>query len=196
MTESNLSEQDAIEKAIEGNPSAYRFLIEKHKNFAFTIAIRIVKNREDTEEVVQDSFVRAFRALENFKGTGKFSTWLYRIVYNTALTKIRNKKILMDTLEAFPDEDYEFDIPDNYTGTFEKLVQADQAALLHDALDSLSEAENLVITLYYMCDHTIDEITTITRWNPSTIKIRLFRARQKLYTELSKQLKKEINELI
>ena len=178
------------------DPLAYKFLLNKYKGYAFSIAIKIVKNREDAEEVVQDSFVRAFKALRNFKGSGKFSTWLYKIVYNTSLTKIRNKRVIMDTLEAFPDSNFELDIPDNYTGSFEKLVQADQAALLKKALAVLSESEDLVIVLYYGCENTIAEIEHITGWKSSTIKIRLFRARQKLYEGLAKLLNEEIKELL
>jgi RNA polymerase sigma-70 factor (ECF subfamily) len=102
----------------------------------------------------------------------------------------------MDSLEEFPESNRDFDIPDNYVDSFEKLVQADQVTLLKKALTVLTESENLAITLYYTCENTIVEIEGITGWNPSTIKIRLFRARQKLYTELSKQLNEEINELL
>lgn len=196
MTESNSTEQLIIQKAIRGDPAAYRFLLNKYKTYSFSIAVKIVKNREDAEEVVQDSFVRAFKALRNFNGSAKFSTWLYKIVYNTALTRIRNKKAIMDTLEKSPDSNFDFDIPDNYTGAFEKLVQADQAAILRKALVVLTESENLAIVLYYTCENTILEIESITGWNPSTIKIRLFRARQKLYAALSKLLNEEIHELL
>src|SRR5688500_5315762 len=196
MTESNANEPLIIERAMGHDPLAYKFLLNKYKGYAFSIAIKIVKNREDAEEVVQDSFVRAFKALRNFKGSGKFSTWLYKIVYNTSLTKIRNKGVIMDTLESFPDSNFELDIPDNYTGSFEKLVQADQASLLKKALAALSESEDLVIVLYYGCENTIAEIEQITGWKSSTIKIRLFRARQKLYEGLAKLLNEEIKELL
>jgi len=145
---------------------------------------------------VQDSFLKAFKALRNFKGEGKFSTWFYRIVYNTSLTRIRNKKVLMSSLEAFPDQDYEFDIPDNYEDTFKKLVHCERVSLLGQALEQLNETDNLMITLYYTCDNSISEIESITGWSPSNIKTILFRARQKLYIELSKILKKEIKEWI
>ena len=196
MSETKLTEDQAIQRAIERDPESYRFLLKKYNAYAFSIAVKILKNREDAEEVVQDSFCKAFKALKNFNRAGKFSTWFYKIVYNTALTRIRNKKVLMDSLEEFPESNRDFDIPDNYISSFEKLVHADQAAHLKKALTVLTESENLAITLYYTCENTIVEIEAITGWNPSTIKIRLFRARQKLYTELSKQLNEEITELL
>jgi RNA polymerase sigma-70 factor (ECF subfamily) len=196
MTELKLTENEAIEGAIKRDPTAYRFLLCTYKNYAFSIAVKIVKNREDAEEVVQDSFCKAFKAIRNFSRSGKFSTWLYKIVYNTALTRIRNKKVMMESLEEFPESNHDFGMSDHHVDSFEKLVRADQAALLGKALTVLTESENLAITLYYLCENTILEIETITGWNPSTIKIRLFRARQKLYAELSKQLKLEIKELL
>ncbi len=191
-----MTEDEAIEGAIARDSDAYRFLLKKYNGYAFSIAVKIVRNREDAEEVVQDSFCKAFKAIRNFNRFGKFSTWLYKIVYNTALTKIRNKRIVMDSIEQFPDSNRVFDIPDNYAGSFEKLVHADQIALLKKAIMVLTESENLAITLYYTCENSVAEIETITGWNPSTIKIRLFRARQRLYTELSKQLKKDITEIL
>ena len=196
MTATKLTEDKAIALASERDPEAYRFLLNKYKTYAFSIALKIVRNKEDAEEVVQDSFYRAFKAIRGFRRSGKFSTWFYKIVYNTALSRIRNKKVIMDSLEEFPESNLDFDIADNYVGSFEKLVHADQVSILKKALTVLTESENLAITLYYTCENTILEIETITGWNPSTIKIRLFRARQKLYTELSKQLNKEINELL
>ena len=177
------------------DPSAYRILLTNYNRYAYSIAFKIVRNREDAEEVVQDSFVKAFKAIRNYTGTGKFSTWFYRIVFNTALTKIRNKRVIMDSLEELPHSNFDLEIPNNYPDSFEKLVRRDQADILNRALSILSEAENLSITLYYICENTISEIETITGWNSSTIKIRLFRARQKLYAELSKYLKEEIKDI-
>jgi RNA polymerase sigma-70 factor (ECF subfamily) len=191
----DLSDDEVIDRAIRGDPSAYRLLLCKYKTFAFTIALKIVKNREDAEEVVQDSFCKAFKSLRGFNRSGKFSTWFYRIVFNTSLTKIRNKRLLMDSLQQFPEPKYEFDIPDNYLDGFGRLVQQDRSVMLSKALAILDESENLMITLYYNCENTIAEIETITGWNPSTIKTRLFRARHKLYTELSKMVSNP-NELL
>lgn len=185
-----------IANAIKQDATACRQLLEKYSRYAFSIAIKIVKNREDAEEVVQDSFVKAFRALRNFNGEGKFSTWLYKIVFNTALTRIRNKSVVMDTLEVFPDTDKDIGMDNSHTSSFGQLVKADQARLLTQAMTCLSESEGLAITLYYICENTIGEIEEITRWNHSTIKTRLFRAREKLYEELTRLLDNEINELI
>ena len=195
MSETNVDEHIMIERAIRKDPLAYRFFVTKYNTYAFSIAVKIVKNSEDAEEVVQDSFIRAFKALRSLNRSAKFSTWLYKIVYNTSLTRIRNKKNLIESSDEVWNETSDLQVPGNM-GAFERLVEADQTKLLNQALLALNESENLVIELYYRCENSIAEIETITRWNPSTIKIRLFRARQKFYVELSKILSNEINELL
>lgn len=192
MEKSNYLEETAIEEAIVGNEDGYRYLLEKYKTYAFTIAIGIVKNDENAEEVVQDAFIRVFRGISKFKKTGKFSTWLYRIVYNTALTSLRGKENI-DFRSLEEPENYELDIPDNYTNGFDDLVKSDKITFVNKAIESLSEPENLVVTLYYMNECSIIEIGQITGWNTSTIKTRLYRARQNLYVELSKLLGNETN---
>ena len=81
-----------LKLAVQGDEAGLDYLVSVYKDLAYTIAIKIVSNHEDAEEVVQDAFLKAFSALENFREASKFSTWLYRIVYNTAITKARGKK--------------------------------------------------------------------------------------------------------
>jgi RNA polymerase sigma-70 factor (ECF subfamily) len=115
---------------------------------------------------------------------------LYRIVYNTSLTSLRGKRRI-DIRSLNEPENYELDIPDNYANGFDDLVKSDKITFVNKAIASLSESENLVVTLYYMSECSIIEIAQITGWNPSTIKTRLYRARQNLYLELSKLLGNE-----
>jgi RNA polymerase sigma-70 factor (ECF subfamily) len=190
MDESNYLEETAIERAIVGNEDGYRYLLEKYRTYAFTIAVSVVKKEENAEEVVQDAFIRVFKNIAKFKKTGKFSTWLYRIVYNTSLTSLRGKRRI-DIRSLNEPENYELDIPDNYANGFDDLVKSDKITFVNKAIASLSESENLVVTLYYMSECSIIEIAQITGWNPSTIKTRLYRARQNLYLELSKLLGNE-----
>ena len=79
--------------------SAYTILVDKHKNMAFTVAYRIVRNREDAEEIAQDAFVKVYQSLKSFKKESKFSTWLYRIIYNTAISKTRKKQLETTNLD-------------------------------------------------------------------------------------------------
>jgi RNA polymerase sigma-70 factor (ECF subfamily) len=193
MDETNYSEQAAIAKAIVGDERGYRYLLEKYKSYAFSIAIRIVKNEQEAEEVVQDSFIKAFKSIARFKKLGKFSTWLYKIVYNTSLTSIRRARINMDFLGDCTD--FGLELPDSYINGFEKLIEKDKAVYINKAISRLPELESVAVTLYYNNQCTILEIEDITGWKTSTIKTRLHRARQNLYVELSKLLRDELNNL-
>ncbi len=188
------SEETAIERAIVGNEAGYRYLLDKYQTYAFSIAIAIVKNEENAEEVVQDSFIRVFKNIAKFKKAGKFSTWLYRIVYNTSLTSLRGKRRI-DISSLNEPKNYELDIPDNYANGFNDLVKSNRITLVNKAITSLSEYESLVVELYYKNECSIIEIAQITGWNNSTIKTRLYRARQNLYKELSRLLGNETNDI-
>jgi RNA polymerase sigma factor (sigma-70 family) len=194
MHEYSDSEELIIERAIAGDESAYRYLLETNKAFAFTIALRIVRNREDAEEIVQDSFIKAFRSIGRFKRSGKFTTWLYKIIYNTALSSIRGGKVKLDQLDEH--QNYELSLPSNYENGFDKLKNDDRLKYIKLAISNLDEIDNLMITLYYIGECNVSEINEITGWNKSTIKVRLFRARQKIYVELSKLLDKELIDLL
>ena len=86
------NDQYYITQTLQGNTQAYANLVTKYQNYVFTILIRMLKNREEAEEVAQDTFVKAFEALSTFRGESKFSSWLYSIAYRKALDTIRKNK--------------------------------------------------------------------------------------------------------
>ena len=97
-----------ISKVLEGDMQAFSYLVDKYKDMVFTLAFRILKNRENAEEVAQDSFVKVYQNLKKFKSKSKFSTWLYRIVYNTAISRVRvkqNPTMSIDDQKFFEIED-------------------------------------------------------------------------------------------
>ena len=193
MDKGKITEQTAIVRAISGDEQGYLYLLEKYKAFAYSIAVQIVKNEQNAEEVVQDSFIKAFKSIAKFKKLGKFSTWLYKIVYHTSLTSIRGKKNIVEYHAEYTD--YILDIPDNYSNGFEKLLEKDKEIYLNKAIEKLVESERMALTLYYTNQCTIKEMQDIMGWKPSTIKTRLFRGRQHLYVELSNLLNNELNDL-
>jgi RNA polymerase sigma factor (sigma-70 family) len=88
-----------IDRILRGETPAYRELVTRHKDYAFTIAYRLLNNREDAEEAAQDAFVRAFNGLQNFNREAKFTTWFYRVVMNAALTIQQKKKITTEDID-------------------------------------------------------------------------------------------------
>src|SRR3954462_14038435 len=96
-TESN--DTDVIALVLKGNQQAYSILVERYRNFVFTLVLRYIKSREDAEEVAQDVFVKAYRSLADFKGNSKFSTWLYTVATTTSITFLRKKKLEVLSLD-------------------------------------------------------------------------------------------------
>ena len=177
-----------IDKILKGNSNAYAPLINKHKDLVFTIAVRIVKNKEDAEELAQDVFIKAFEALSTFKKQSKFSTWLYRIAFNMAVSKIRKKKLETSNLGSEIIENFSIDeiVPD-----LQELSDEEQKNCVEKALKSLPYEENIIITLFYYDDKSIEEISEITNLSASNVKVKLHRIRKKLYSIIQKVIIKE-----
>src|ERR1035437_6308022 len=174
-----------LQQIISGNARAYAFLVEKHKDMVFSIALKILHSREDAEEVAQDAFVKAYQSLSGFKNEAKFSTWLYRIVYNSAISKVRKKKLELSPLDDTTINNYSEDSVDS---NFFLVDEPDQFELLQKALQSLPEDENVIVSLFYQNDNSIEDISAITGLTVANVKVKLHRIRKKLYTEMQKMM--------
>ena len=171
-----------IEKVKKGKSEAFKYLVERHKDMVFTIVLRIVRNREDAEELAQDTFLKVFESLSSFKGQAKFSTWLYRIAYNLSISHTRKKSCDIVDIDENLISDYK--IFETYN-EFIKTEDIEKNNILNEAINLLDEDESLIITLYYIKEHSIQEIEQITCLSKSNIKIKLFRSRKKLFSILS-----------
>ncbi len=179
-----------IDKVISGELSAYTYLVDKHKDMAFSVALRIVRNREDAEEIVQDAFVKAYQNMDAFRNKSKFSTWLYRIVFNAAISRTRKKSLESTDLDSFVIDNYSTDeIKENIN----KLDSSEQIKLVNKLIDKLPPLEYTLINLYYKEECSIDEISEITGLTDSNVKVKLHRIRKKLYSELQQILNIELN---
>jgi RNA polymerase sigma-70 factor (ECF subfamily) len=166
-----------IEQVLGGNINAFTTIVDKHKNKAFNLAFRICCNREEAEEIAQDSFLKAYRALATFKRKSSFSTWLYRIVYNTAVSYVRLKKTELLSLEDFPADATDF----IGTATTEEEAEIEyRRSLINFAFQKISEEDRSLITLHYYEDMSTEEISEVTGISRSNVKVKLFRARQKM----------------
>ncbi len=186
-------DQYYLEQISSGNTNAYAMLINKHKTMAFNVALRITRNREDAEEVIQDAFLKVYYSLKEFEGKSKFSTWLYRIVYNQAISKIRKKNIAQNDLDD--------EIINNFTvGEISRdlnyLASEDQTRYINLALAKLPEEDSAIVTLFYINESSVEEVSEITGLSESNVKVKLHRSRKKLYDELKQLLKTEVNTLI
>jgi RNA polymerase sigma-70 factor (ECF subfamily) len=179
-----------IDRLLKGDNNAYASLVNKHKNLVFTIAVKILKNREDAEELAQDVFIKAFEVLKTFKKESKFSTWLYRIAFNMAVSKTRKKKLPTVNLETEIIENFSIDdiVPD-----MQELSNEEQKNCIEKALNVLPYEENIIITLFYYDDKSIEEISEITSLTISNVKVKLHRIRKKLYSIIHQIIIKEFN---
>lgn len=187
------TEDTFLEKAIRGDKAGVEYLVSAYKNLAYTIAIRIVLNREDAEEVVQDAFMKAFASLSKFKKASKFSTWLYRIVYNTALTSKASRRIsVVDLNGRLVNEQY-ISVENQQ---WDLTRDTERKKYVEIALGRLSEEDRLIITLHYIGELSISEICEIVNMKKSAVKMRLLRGRDQLEVELKLLLKDEVKDLL
>jgi RNA polymerase sigma-70 factor (ECF subfamily) len=178
-----------IGQVLEGKTNAFTHIVDRHKDHAYNLALRICGSHEEAEEIAQDAFMKAYRSLSGFRMKSSFSTWLYRIVYNTAISLGRTRKKGVLSLEEFPADAVDF-IRDN---TSEEEAEADyRNSLVNFSLQKISEEERGLITLYYYEELSIEEISDITAITKSNVKVKLFRARQKMTGIIEKIEKKNL----
>ncbi|MDR6941950.1 RNA polymerase sigma factor [Mucilaginibacter pocheonensis] len=192
--QSKLSDIELIEQTLAGNQSAYADLVKRHQRFVFTLAMRFAKGREDAEEIAQDCFVKAYRSLASFQGQAKFTTWLYSIVYTTAMTFLRKKRIATDSID---DENTYIQIENHESGYDTNNVEnKSRSFYLNQAIAQLLPDDAAIITLFYKGEQSLEEIARALDMEANTVKVKLFRARQRLKEKLEHSLKHEVKELI
>jgi RNA polymerase sigma factor (sigma-70 family) len=178
-----------INRILKGESNAYAFLVNKYKSMAYSLAMKLVKNREDAEEIAQDAFIKAYQSLGQFRGSARFSTWLYRIVYNTAISKMRRSSSKSVSLE---DSGFEEKASSEVIDAYYRLKDQERKKYLDLVLEKLEPDENFLVTLYYYDEKDLDEISRITGLTRNNVKVKIFRARQKMSGMLNKYLKDEL----
>jgi len=184
-----VNEQDIISKVQAGDINAFSQLVNRHKNMVYSLVYRMVKPNEDAEEVAQDTFVKAFKSIKQFKGESKFSTWLYRIAYYTAINHLRKHKMLTSPIDisSFSNAD---------KSALDELNSIDQKDVINKAMAYLKPIERNLITLFYLDEFSNKEIQKITGLSQSNIKVSLMRIRKKMYGIIKHLLADEIENII
>ena len=188
------SDTELISKVLDGDRQAYAQLIKRHQRFVFTLALRFSKSREDAEEIAQDCFIKAYRALHNFKQTSKFSTWLYRIVYTTSMTFLRKKRI--DT-QSIDDESSIIQLESRISDLSSNEVEhKSKMVFVNLAISRLLPDDAAIITLFYQGEQSLEEIGQTLGMEANTVKVKLHRARHRLKEKIENILHQEVRELI
>lgn len=186
-------ENNWIIAARKGNRIAFRRMVEKYQNYVFTIALRVVGNRETAEEVAQDVFLKVYHTLDSFEGKSKFSTWLYTIAYRAAIDVARKKQLRTELLN---DERTGNQQDDLHEDGFDRVNRMDLQRQLEQAIQQLPQEDATIVTLYYLHEKMVREIAEITGLTETNIKTKLHRLRDKLREKLSQQLGAEIEDLL
>ena len=175
------TDQQLILRSLQGHSQAFGELVMRYQDFVFTIVLRMVKIREEAEEIAQDTFIKAYERLDSFQGKPKFSSWLYSIAYRTALDSLRKQKKFQNSIavEEMGAEGMEF-----VENGLQKLMAKERAAIIQACIMQLSETDAAIITFYYYEALSVKEISEITGDSLDNIKIKLYRSRKKLYTLL------------
>jgi RNA polymerase sigma-70 factor (ECF subfamily) len=182
-----------IQRVINGDIDSFRYFVAKYKDHSFTVARSIIKSDFVAEEAVQDAFIKAFLNLHKFKKKARFSTWLYKIVVNESLKKIKKKKPDFVDIDGLPNDNYPNPIAVRPVDT---LHEEDQKEMINRILDELPSGESLMLRLYYLEEKDMKEIKFITGFSLSNIKVILHRARKHSAALIEKSYKNEINSIL
>tara|TARA_R110002073_G_scaffold53840_4_gene138900 strand:+ start:104325 stop:104909 length:585 start_codon:yes stop_codon:yes gene_type:complete len=178
-----------IDRVLKGDTNAFSFLVEKYKDMVFTLAIKVTRNREEAEEVSQDSFIKAFKSLKSFKGDSKFSTWLYKIGYNNCMDRVKKNARRYNTSGIDEVVENRIQSSDN---TMQIIERKERAVLMEECLQELPEDERTIVWLFYYKELSLKELIEVTSYSETNIKVKLHRARKKLLTIVEEKLEPEM----
>ena len=187
------NDNELISKVLQGDHLAYAGLVNRYQNYVFTLTLRLIKNREEAEEVAQDVFIKAYKYLADFRGDAKFSTWLYTIVNNTCISFLRKKKPDIHSL----DEERIFAKVDHQDLGFraDGVEQQSKHRMVNEAISRLKPDDGAIITLFYKHEQSLEEIAGILGLEVNTAKVRLHRARARLKELMETQFVHEVKDL-
>ncbi len=187
-----LSEAELVKLAIKGEELAYVELMNRYRKKVETIVLRIVRQKIETEDLVQEIFAKAFTSISSFKSEFSFSTWLYKIATNHCIDFVRKKRLSTYSL----DEDYELEedsiqreIPDWSKLPDRELFEKQRNEIIHQAINSLPEHYRKVIIMRHFEEKSYKEIANELKLPIGTVKVQIFRARELLYKNLKDKLK-------
>lgn len=184
---------EIIREVIGGNTEAFEIIVNRYQDKTYGFCYKILKDESNAIEAAHLSFIKAFENLGKFRMDSKFSTWFYRIVYNICLDQCRlDKRFIRDHEKAIEED---FSLAEVNSG-LQLLTNEERKKYLDFAFESLGPEEASLMYQYYYEDFSVEDLANITGLTVSNIKIRLYRARKKMYLELKRHLKHEINSLI
>ncbi len=179
-----------IEKVLKGDNDSFRYFVKKYKRFAFSLSYSVLKDKSMAEDAVQESFLKAFRGLESFRGNASFQTWFARIVINESLRSSKTIALRYNSYDNIPEADLE-----DVNNSVDSLSIEERKYFISSAFEQMPSNESLALELFYLKDYSVEEITNMTGWTVSKTKMLLSRGRKSFYMRLSMILKNETKEI-
>ena len=176
-------EAHIIKEILHGNTALYEYFLDRYGQQVFVLVDRIVSCQEDAEELTQDVFLKAFQQLSSFKAESSFSTWIYRIATNVAISAVRKKK--NETIRL--DESVFFNLSESQVDEALEDESEEQLQRLQRAMEQLEADERALVTLYYMEEKPLMEVAFILGMTEGNAKVKLHRIRKKLYIFIKNQ---------
>lgn len=186
----NLSKEEdfeAIRKVLDGDINAFEFLQKKYKNLIYSLIKKMIKNQSDVEDLTQETFVKAFRALDKFQFNYSFSAWIYRIASNNCIDFLRKKRFNTFSIDkpiGDPEDDNYFEIEDNSYVPDSDVIANERSRILKEAIDNLPENYRVIIELRHNEELDYKTISDKLNLPLGTVKAHLFRARRLLFDAL------------
>ena len=177
------NEQSLIRRAQKGDHDAFEALVQEHQRYVYNLALRVVKDENEALDLAQESFVRAWTALPNFRGGSQFRTWLFRIVTNLCYNRLPGLRRSLNDLG----DDVMGNIPEthaDFANPSDALESRELRTHLHEAIDALDENYRLLVALRYQNELSYEEIASTLNLPLGTVKTGLFRAKEQLRSTL------------
>ncbi len=181
----SLDDNTLIRLVLEGNTSAFDVIVRRYNTKVYSLAFRLLNSVEDAEDVAQDTFSQAFKALGGFRGTAKFYTWLFRITYNLAISQRRKRKPAL-SLNSQTDSQGEITLPSDDASPMKNMEDEEGKSLMDKALGMLSLDHRAGLVLKEIEGFSYEEIALSLGVPVGTVRSRLHRARLELRAILEK----------
>ncbi|WP_029281340.1 RNA polymerase sigma factor [Pedobacter sp. R20-19] len=180
-------DQNLISEILRGNRELFGVLIKKYQKLVFTVAYRIIKDEDESKDVSQDVFIKAFQNLKKFNGDAKFSTWISTIAFRQSFDYLKKKQKRSSSLDNWNNSDYDINS--------DSLIEIKERKIfIQKAIDLLKPEDSIIVTLYYLEEKSLNEISEITGITINNLKARLFKSRKMLKDIFKRVDKTEINE--
>lgn len=190
--ESRNEDTALIQQALNGDQNAFSRLRQKYHDAIFNLIYRMVREKDEVEDLTQEAFIKAFASLATFNNEYAFSTWLYKIATNNCIDHIRRKKLQTFSIDKpieSKESDFSFELPDSTYEPDQEMISSQRKKLLDDAINSLPEKYRQVIIMRHQEELEYQEIARILKLPLGTVKAHIFRARELLYKYLKDRLR-------